>query len=159
MRFSLLHPLAAKHLAKPFTNAFQEHVFSLGTWFDTALNQSLHHTGFEMRMLDKANHDFVSMEAARRKTSTSTGGSLSAPTDEKIIAALRAVVAGDKAIEGAEAHDNSNDTMVNEESTSFSHLLQPNDDEDDDNIQSTEAALDQEDVGEYINGMLGESQC
>jgi hypothetical protein len=54
--------LACIILGKPFTNAFQERVFSLGTWMETALNQSMHDTTFEMRMLCKANRSLIEKE-------------------------------------------------------------------------------------------------
>ena len=47
-----MYPSALLWLSKPTTNAFQEHVFSLGSWFDSnrLMHQQTTHT-FQVRML------------------------------------------------------------------------------------------------------------
>jgi hypothetical protein len=47
------------HLGKPYTNAFQERVFSKTTWMDGHLMQSQKATTLEMRALDALNRDNV----------------------------------------------------------------------------------------------------
>ncbi len=47
--------LASIYLGKPFTNGFQERVFSQCTFIDTDLRQRMKPTTFEMRVLDKTN--------------------------------------------------------------------------------------------------------
>jgi hypothetical protein len=40
---------------EPYTNAFEELVFRLGSWMQTLLNQSMHDSTFGMRMICKIN--------------------------------------------------------------------------------------------------------
>lgn len=66
-KYHLLYPVAMIILSKPPTNARQERLFSWATWFDTSLRSNLSETGFEMRLLEKANRRFVEEEKHRRK--------------------------------------------------------------------------------------------
>lgn len=68
MLYPNIFPTACIILGKPPTNAKQERLFSWATWFDGNLRQRLSESGFEMRLLEKANRDFVREERRLRDT-------------------------------------------------------------------------------------------
>ena len=59
-KFPLLFPLATIVLGKTYTNAYQEHCFSLASWFDSNLMQCQKAETLQMRCLDALNRKNVS---------------------------------------------------------------------------------------------------
>ena len=59
-KFPLLFPLATIVLGKPYTNAYQEHCFSLASWFDSKLMQCQKAETLQMHCLDAQNRKNVS---------------------------------------------------------------------------------------------------
>ena len=65
-------------IALPNSNAFQERIFSLCTWFDNPLRQSLKETRFEMAVLLAVNDAFLCTET---------------PTDAETVEIMKTIVA------------------------------------------------------------------
>ena len=59
VRFPKLFITATLYLSKPYTNAFQERVFSICTWPDSALRQSQTADTLAVRALDRFNRSNV----------------------------------------------------------------------------------------------------
>ena len=69
-QFPTICLVAARILAKPDTNAYQERVFSRCTFVDQPLRQRMNPETFELRVLSKVNRNWIKANADRRSKMT-----------------------------------------------------------------------------------------